>query len=244
MDGSSPLPLRKTRRRLAGDILSILWRRLKTFNPISTSWNGFLPKNPVDRFSSFPIRFIFTNKINKDDKILLAFDALVLSEVLGREVGLGKIIHGEDHVRAQGEDLGSLAARYRSGSRKSLTLMSRYSPPDLILNRHCAECEFKARCRQKAIETDDLSLLSAMTEKERSRHRSKGIFTVNQLSYTFRPRKTPKRAKNPAKPHYVALQALSIRENTVYVHGDPQPPRQNAMSFWTSRGFRTASSII
>src|SRR3989338_3229452 len=37
-----------------------------------------------------PIRFIFTNKINKDDKLLLAFDARVLSEVLGREVGLGK----------------------------------------------------------------------------------------------------------------------------------------------------------
>src|ERR1700756_5067355 len=43
-----------------------------------------------------PIRFIFTNKINKDDKLLLAFDADVLSEVLGREVGLGKIIHGDD----------------------------------------------------------------------------------------------------------------------------------------------------
>jgi hypothetical protein len=30
-----------------------------------------------------PIRFIFTNKLGKDDKLLLAFDAFVLSEVLG-----------------------------------------------------------------------------------------------------------------------------------------------------------------
>ena len=63
-----------------------------------------------------------------------------------------------------------------------------------------------------------------MSEKERDRHRSKGIFTVTQLSYTFRPRRTPKRAKNPAKPHHFALQALAIRENTVYIHGTPELP--------------------
>jgi len=43
-----------------------------------------------------PIRFIFTNKLGKDDKLLLAFDAFVLSEMLGREVRFGKIIHGDD----------------------------------------------------------------------------------------------------------------------------------------------------
>ena len=45
-----------------------------------------------------PIRFIFLNKLTKDDRLLLAFDALVLSEVLGREVSVGKIIHGDDHA--------------------------------------------------------------------------------------------------------------------------------------------------
>ena len=78
-----------------------------------------------------------------------------------------------------------------------------------------------ARRRWRA---DDLSLLSGMSEKERARHRSKGIFTVTQLSYTFRPRRTPKRAKDPAKPHHFALQALAIRENTVYIHGTPELP--------------------
>ena len=45
-----------------------------------------------------PIRFVFTNKLGKDEKLLLAFDAFVLSEMLGREVSLGKIIHGDDHA--------------------------------------------------------------------------------------------------------------------------------------------------
>jgi hypothetical protein len=119
---------------------------------------------------------------------------------------------------------------------KVTALIFNSSPPDLILNRHCAECEYQARCKQKAIESDDLSLLSAMTEKERGTYRSKGIFTVNQLSYTFRPRKTPKRAKNPARPHYLALQALSIRENVVYVHGDPQLPGSESKVFLDIEG--------
>jgi predicted RecB family nuclease len=89
---------------------------------------------------------------------------------------------------------------------------------------HCAECEFRDRCRQKAIETDDLSLLSGITEAERTRYRSKGIFTVTQLSYTFRPRRAPKRAKNPGRLRYPALQALAIRENSVYIHGTVRLP--------------------
>ena len=95
-------------------------------------------------------------------------------------------------------------------------------PKRRILNRHCPECEFQNQCRQKAIEKDDLSLLSGITEAARSSSRNKGIFTVTQLSYTFRSRRAPRRAKNPATPHYFALRALAIRENTVYIHGSPR----------------------
>ena len=97
--------------------------------------------------------------------------------------------------------------------------------PELVLNRHCPECEFRNRCRKIAKEVDDLSLLSGMSPLERARHRSKGIFTVNQLSYTFRRRRTPKRAKNPAKPHHFSLQARAIREKCVYIHGSPVFPK-------------------
>jgi predicted RecB family nuclease len=196
-------------------------------------------RTPTDEFGRLiqfiPIRFIHTDKINKDDKLLLAFDALVLSEVVGREVSLGRIIHGDDHATLKVK-IAALAREVRKHIEKIAALLSSPSPPDLVLNRHCAECEFRDSCRQKSIETDDLGLLSAMTEKERSRQRSKGIFTVNQLSYTFRPRKTPKRAKNPTKPHYVALQALSIRENTVYIHGDPQLPGSECNVFLDIEG--------
>ena len=170
-----------------------------------------------------PIRFIFANKLTIHDKLLVAFDVLVLSEMLGSEVLYGKVIHGDDHTTLRAKTSAS-ANEVRRLAGKIGALLSPHSAPDLILNRHCGECEFQTRCRQKAVEEDDLTLLSAMTEKERARLRSKGIFTVNQFSYTFRPRRTPKRAKNPAKPHYLALQALSIRENTIHLHGNPQIP--------------------
>jgi hypothetical protein len=58
------------------------------------------------------------------------------------------------------------------------------------------------------------------TSKEMARHNSKGIFTVNQLSYTFRARRPAKRQRQ-RYPHSYPLQALAIRENKVHVHGEP-----------------------
>src|SRR5439155_10583001 len=98
------------------------------------------------------------------------------------------------------------------------------------------------QCKQKAVETDDLSLLAGITEDERTRYRSKGIFTVTQLSYTFRPRRTPKGAKNPARPRYPALQALAIRENTVYIHGSPQLPDSKVQVYLDIEGIPDSDS--
>lgn len=170
-----------------------------------------------------PIRFISRNKLTTGDKLLLAFDVFVFSELLGRAVSLSKIVHGDDHATLKVKT-SALVGEVRKRLEKIAALLASSAPPDLVLNRHCAECEFQARCRKLAVEKDDLSLLSSMSAKERERHRSKGIFTVNQLSYTFRPRRIPKRTKHPAKPHHFALQALAIRENTVFIHGTPEFP--------------------
>jgi predicted RecB family nuclease len=127
-----------------------------------------------------PIRFAFTNKLTRHDKLLLAFDALVISRVLGREVTLGRIIYGDDRVTLNVK-VSALKNEVEKLTDKIGVLISSPSPPELVLNRHCAECEFRTRCRQKAIDKDDLSLLASMTEKERTDFNSKGIFTVTQL---------------------------------------------------------------
>lgn len=168
-----------------------------------------------------PIRFIFTNKLGKDDKLLLAFDAFVISEMLGREIRVGKIIHGDDHTMLKVKT-SSLAGDVWKRIEKIAALLSSHVPPDLVLNRHCAECEFQARCRQKALEKDDLSLLAGMSEKERKNFHGKGIFTVTQLSYMFRPRRRPKWLREKREKYHHSLKALAIREKKVHIVGSPE----------------------
>jgi len=101
------------------------------------------------------------------------------------------------------------------------TQQANSTPPPLVLNKHCAECEFQVRCRQTALETDDLSLLARMTDKEIKKQHSKGIFSVTQLSYTFRARRKPKRFASKPTPYSHALKALAIRERKIHIAGKP-----------------------
>jgi len=173
------------------------------------------------RIQFIPIRFVFANKPGRDDKLMLAFDAVILSKILGREVPLGKIIYGDHHATLKVKT-SALAVEVRNLAEKTATLLSNSTPPDLVLNRHCAACEFQSRCRKKAIDTDDLSLLPRMTEKERRTFHKKGIFSVTQLSYTFRPRRKPKRLAHKKGKYHHALKALAIREGKVHVVGSPE----------------------
>ena len=168
-----------------------------------------------------PIRFIFANKLTKSDKLLLTFDVLVLSEMIGQEITHGKIIHGKGYA-AYKVKTSVLMGEVRKLTGKILRILKDKSPPDLILNRHCPECKYQDRCRQKAIEKDDLSLLTGMAEKERKKLNSKGIFTVTQLSYTFRPRRRSKRQRDKSEKYHHSLKALAIREKKIHIVGNPE----------------------
>lgn len=168
-----------------------------------------------------PTRCIFFNKLGKDDKLLVAFDAFVLSAALGREIRIGKLIHGDDHSTLQVKT-SAKSGEVRQRLQEIAALLSRLEAPDLVLNRHCAECEFQSRCRQKTVEKDDLSLLAGMSAKERKKLHSKGIFTVTQLSYTFRPRRRPKRLRDKREKYHHSLKALAIREKKIHIVGNPE----------------------
>jgi predicted RecB family nuclease len=168
-----------------------------------------------------PVRFVRNNRLGKDAKLLLAFDALALAEALGERVNLGKIIHGDDHTTVKVR-ISAFAGELQKRLEEMTALLSSPSPPDLSLIRHCSECQFQTRCRQKAVEKDDLSLLSALTVKERKKLHNKGIFTVTQLSYTFRPRRRTKRLRDKREKYHHALKALAIRENKIHIVGTPE----------------------
>lgn len=162
-----------------------------------------------------PYRFEFANKLTKNAKLSLAFDALVLFEAIGCEMTLGKIMHGDGHATLTVK-LPSLVSEVQNRIKDITTLLAGNSPPELVLNRHCGQCEFQARCRKQALEKDELSLLSGMSEKERKALHDKGIFTVTQLSYTFRPRRRRRESRGKQEKFHHSLRALAIRQNKVH----------------------------
>jgi len=163
-----------------------------------------------------PIRFVFTNKLGKNDKLLLAFDAYALSKSLRRTIELGKIIHGDERT-VRKVKIPTLAAEVRRCLTKIAGILSSSSPPDLVLNRHCAECEFQGRCHKIAVEKDDLSLIRNLSQKQIGKLNAKGIFTVNQLSFTFNPMMVARKGFKNNPKHFCSLKALAIRDAKVYV---------------------------
>ena len=182
-----------------------------------------------------PYRFEFANKLTKEHKLLLAFDSLLLSEAVGREVSLGKIVHGDTHSTLKVKTL-AFASEVRKRIKDITALLAGKSPPDLVLNRHCGQCEFQTRCRTLAREKDELSLLIGISEKDRKRLHGKGIFTVTQLSYTFRPRRRRRESRGKQEKHHHSLRALAIRENKIHVVGIPDPKLEGTPVFLDVEG--------
>ena len=127
--------LESTKWRLALDVLSRtcndqhLESRLHAIERVPSGGRG----KPAQ---FIPIRFVPRTKLNKHDKLLLAFDALVLSEVSGQMISFGKIIHGDDPTAVKVK-LPPLVGEVRKQISKMAALLADKSPPDLVLNRHC-----------------------------------------------------------------------------------------------------------
>ena len=162
------------------------------------------------------IRFCSANKLTRRDKLMAAFDGQVLSEASGKRFVDAAIVHGDRQVRT-GISLITLQPETQKAIKELSALVSATDPPELILNRHCAECEFQSRCHQKAVEKDDLSLLPGITEKERKKLHAKGIFTTTQLSYTYRPRRSSKSGGGRPPRYHHSLKALALRTGKIHL---------------------------
>jgi predicted RecB family nuclease len=165
-----------------------------------------------------PLRFLSNEKLSIADRQLLAFDALVFSRAVGIKPRFGEFIHGRD-CRTTRVQLAPLYDKVESALAAITAQQTHTAAPPVVLNKHCAECQYALRCRQIARDADDLSLLSKMSNQDRARLHGKGIFTVTQLSHTFRHRRNRKKLT-----HDHALKALAIRKNQVHVVGKVSLP--------------------
>jgi len=192
--------------------------------------------SPSRKWHYEPILVVGTHKTTKEQKLELAFVGHVLGKVQNVRPKAGFLVGTEQRKhKVQLENIYKNLRPVIQILEEWVASSSSESPP-VILNKHCAYCPFKEPCESKAKEMDHLSLLRGISRKEIENQNKKGIFTVTQLSYTFRPRKIPKRTKNPAKPHYFALQALSLREKKIHIHGDPKLPTPETRVYFDIEG--------
>jgi predicted RecB family nuclease len=172
-----------------------------------------------------PVVVLGTCRASRADAVGLAYRGLVLGEMQGRLPASGTL------VRLGGRPCKvKLAARYKPAKKIVEVLRgwagnSAVEPPPVILNKHCPSCPFRDACLRQAEKEDDLSLLDRMTPKLMRKYQEKGIFTVKQLSFVYRPRRSRKKAKRQVR-HSLELQALAIRTGKVHVEHLPDLPRR------------------
>jgi hypothetical protein len=91
-----------------------------------------LPSDGRGKLAQYiPIRFLSNNKLTKNDRLLLAFDAFVLSEALERNVSAGRIIYGKDHATLR-VNTSALVGDVKKSLEKIAALLSNPTPPDLV----------------------------------------------------------------------------------------------------------------
>ena len=194
-------------------------------------------RSALGKHSYEPTIFVGTHRLTKEQKLELFFIGHVLEQIQKKPPVVGRII---------GVDGKSHKVKLENSHKTLVPLLeplqewvtdSSPEPPPVILNEHCSACQFRKLCRAKAEEEDNLSLLDRVTRKVIQKYEKKGIFTVEQLSYTFKPRKRKKRTKNlPPALHKPELQALAIRTGKIYLQELPDLSRQSVEFFLDIEG--------
>lgn len=176
-----------------------------------------------------PVLFSPWDRLELTDNLLVCFGALALSQVTGVLADTGALIYG-DGRRHRTVEVGDYVARTHQSIDAIAAICRKPEQPPLVLNKHCAVCDFQSRCRGVAIDRDDLSLLTAMTSKERAKCSSRGISTITQLSYGYRPRRRKRTRPDadsaagrltPIAKNDHKLRALAIKKGQIHVVGTP-----------------------
>ena len=176
------------------------------------------------------------NCIAKEETIRLAFIGHVLGKGHRHPPNTGVIINASGDVKRI--SLAKPMAYLESAidTLKAWKDVSVTAPPPVILNEHCPICPFKKKCLEQAEKDDSLTLLDRMTPKVMRKYHKKGIFTITQLSYLFKPRRQRKKRKDQPAGFNLELQALALRSEKIYLHRTPEIPRPAAELYLDMEG--------
>lgn len=194
-------------------------------------------RSTFGKYNYEPTIFVGTHSISKEQKLEPFFVGHVLERLQHKPPVAGRII-GMDSKSyiVKLENIPKVILPLLEPLREWMTATSPELPP-VILNKHCPTCQFQRLCQTQAEQEDNLSLLDGVTARVLRQYERKGIFTVKQLSFLFKPRKRKKRSRNPPPiTHKIELQALAIRENKIYIQELPALSRQPVELFLDIEG--------
>ena len=197
---------------------------------VSVAFDGLKKVDGPSKLGEFhyiPILFHEGEKVCKEQRVMLEIYGLLLGQVQGAQPRYGILWHGKEGTATR------VKLRFNKAEkvlREVREIGDGSQPPKLTLNDHCRMCEFQSRCLVKAKDADSLTLLDRMTPKLVKRFERRGIFTVTQLSYLFRPRRRKAKQKG-GKGFKVELQAFAIRTGQTFVQTAPQLTRSRPELF-------------
>ncbi len=185
-----------------------------------------------DHKNSFePILISPYEKIQKSDKLFIALQSFYLKHNFNLKIEEAKIMFGNQQKSTK-----LILNKLSKDVKKIIAIIEQIqrieTPPVFYKISHCQICEFKSICAEKLQERDDLSLLGNLKPKEIEQKNNSGIFSVKQLSYTFRPKKNPYRRRK----FLPELKALAIREQKVFIQKLPDLEKKETEIFFDIEG--------
>ncbi len=163
-----------------------------------------------------PIFITPFEKVSRLEKLFLALQTNYIQANFNFKAEHCKIIYGQD-LKETKFKISTFSKIIKKICSDLTKLYTNSNPPLFYKNQHCQICEFQNLCLEKLMEKDDLSLLTSLKPKEILQKNNRGIFSVTQLSYLFRPKKNPYR-KRKFLPE---LKALAIREGKTFIQEMP-----------------------
>ncbi len=182
----------------------------------------------LGEFSYEPMIFTGTFSVEREHRLELLFIGYILEKIQNRKPKTGKIITIDQTTHTlKLQDCSKIIVPLLEQLQECLESLPSESPP-IILNKHCSYCQFQKLCITQAEQEDNISLIDHISNRKIiDKYEKKGIFTLKQLSYLFKPKKRRRNDKKlPKTVHEVELQALAIRTNKIYLQEIPAIPRQ------------------
>jgi predicted RecB family nuclease len=177
--------------------------------------------SPRSKPTYVPTMLVGTCTTTEEQKLALGVVGYILGQLQPPSPAVGILIGDGGQKHTVKLDITSQKLRTVLRTLQQWLATPPAAPPPLILNKHCPYCPFRHLCREQAEHEDNLSLLDHMTPKVMQRYHKRGIFTVHQLSYLFKPRRRSKRSQKQPLRFNVELQALAIRTGKIYIHALP-----------------------